>query len=375
MPIINKILISGGGTGGHVFPAIAIADAFKKEFPEVEILFVGARDKLEMQKVPVAGYPIKGLWISGFHRKFTLKNLMFPVKLKLSLIHSLWIVLRFKPDLAIGVGGFASGPILAVCRWLSIPFFLQEQNAYPGITNRLLKHKAERIFVAYRQMESFFPKEKLIISGNPVRAVLRESLPSKVDALQFFDIQEKNKVVLIIGGSLGAASINKAVSKGLLSHPQAEGIFWIWQVGSNYYQELKSNPSLNKNNVLILPFIDRMEMAYAASDLVVGRAGALTIAELAWINKPCILVPSPNVAADHQTANAKAMENMGGGKWIPDEDAQEKLIPMAISLVNDDQILKEMSDRLRVQRHQDASSQIVKYVLEALTKKQSNGGN
>jgi UDP-N-acetylglucosamine--N-acetylmuramyl-(pentapeptide) pyrophosphoryl-undecaprenol N-acetylglucosamine transferase len=375
MPKINKILISGGGTGGHVFPAIAIADAFKKEFPEVEILFVGARDKLEMQKVPMAGYPIKGLWISGFHRKFTLKNLMFPVKLKISLIHSLWIVLTFKPDLAIGVGGFASGPILAVCRWLGIPFFLQEQNAYPGITNRLLKHKAQRIFVAYRQMESFFPKEKLILSGNPVRGVLRESLPSKVDARQFFDIPGKTKVVLIIGGSLGAASINKAVSQGLISHSQADEIFWIWQVGSLYYRELKSEPSLNKPNVLLLPFIDRMEMAYAASDLVVGRAGALTIAELAWINKPCILVPSPNVAADHQTANAKAMEQMGGGRWIPDEEAQEKLIPMAVSLVNDDQTLKGMVDRLSSNQHQDASSQIVKYVLEFLTKKKSNGGN
>ncbi len=374
MPRINKILISGGGTGGHVFPAIAIADAFKRALPDAEILFVGARDKLEMQKVPMAGYPIKGLWISGFHRKPTMRNVLFPIKLLVSLIHSFWIVKKFKPELAVGVGGFASGPVLAVCHWLGIPIFLQEQNAYPGITNRLLKNKAEKIFVAYRQMESFFPKEKLVLSGNPVRAVFRESLPSKEEARKFFKIPGNGKVVLVIGGSLGAASINRALSDGISSHSLAKEVFWIWQVGSQYYEDLQNNDSLKKDHVLILPFIDRMEMAYAAADLVVGRAGALTIAELAWINQPCILVPSPNVAADHQTANAKALEELGGGKWISDADAGEKLISSVVSLVQDDRALNGMVEQLSARPHEDASSLIVQEIMKVLNKEKSNGG-
>lgn len=374
MPRIYKILISGGGTGGHVFPAIAIADAFKRALPDAEILFVGARDKLEMQKVPMAGYPIKGLWISGFHRKLTMRNVLFPIKLIVSLIHSFWIVKKFKPELAVGVGGFASGPVVVVCHWLGIPIFLQEQNAYPGITNRLLKNKAEKIFVAYRQMESFFPKEKLVLSGNPVRAVFRESLPSKEEACKFFKIQGNRKVVLVIGGSLGAASINHALSDGISNSSLAKEVFWIWQVGSQYYEDFQNNDQLKRDHVLILPFIDRMEMAYAAADLVVGRAGALTIAELAWINQPCILVPSPNVAADHQTANAKALEELGGGKWIPDVDAGEKLISSVVSLVQDDRALNGMVEQLSARPHEDASSLIVQEILKVLNKEKSNGG-
>jgi UDP-N-acetylglucosamine--N-acetylmuramyl-(pentapeptide) pyrophosphoryl-undecaprenol N-acetylglucosamine transferase len=369
MPRINKILISGGGTGGHVFPAIAIADAFRSALPDAEILFVGARDKLEMQKVPLAGYPIKGLWISGFYRKLTLRNVLFPIKLLVSLLHSIWLVNRFKPDLAIGVGGFASGPILAVCSWLGIPIFLQEQNAYPGVTNRILKRRAKRIFVAYRQMEVFFPKEKLILSGNPIRKVFRESLPTKEEARKFFDIQDRyKKVVLIIGGSLGAASINEAVEVGLVHHSFTDEIFWIWQVGSHYYQTLQSNPALKRENVLLIPFIDRMEMAYAVSDLVIGRAGALTIAELAYIHQPCILVPSPNVAADHQTANAKAMDEMGGSKWISDQEAKEKLIPMVGAMIKDETALSGMAAQLKAKPQQDASAMIAQEIMKLLNK-------
>lgn len=373
MPKISKILISGGGTGGHVFPAIAIADAFQRVLPDAKILFVGARDKLEMQKVPLAGYPIKGLWISGFHRKLTARNIAFPIKLLVSLLHSFWIVLKFQPDFAIGVGGFASGPVLAVCSWLRIPIFLQEQNAYPGITNRLLKNKAKKIFVAYRQMESFFPKDKIVLSGNPVRAVFRESLPTKEEARKFFKIEGNKKIVLVIGGSLGAASINKAIAEGISGNALTEEVYWLWQVGSQYYSEYQKNNTLNLENVSILPFIDRMEMAYAAADLVVGRAGALTIAELAWVNQPCILVPSPNVAADHQTANAKAMEKMGGGKWIPDGEAGEKLIPAIVSLVQDDYAIKGMVEQLKAQPYRDASSYIVEDIMKVLNNVNSNG--
>lgn len=300
-----KVIISGGGTGGHIFPAIAIATAVKKLEPDAEILFVGALGKMEMEKVPAAGFEIVGLPVAGFHRKLTLRNLSFPFKLLASMLKARKVVKDFQPDVAVGVGGYASGPVLRVASMSGIPSLLQEQNSFPGVTNRILALKAERICVAYDNMERFFPAEKINMTGNPVRDGLLTEI-SKEAAAEFWGLDPNKKTILVIGGSLGARSVNNGIS-ATVDQLDAD-VQLLWQTGKLYLEEMESklDPKL-KDRVKVMDFIARMDMAFAMADVVVSRAGASSISELALLGKPSIFVPSPNVSEDHQTKNAQAL--------------------------------------------------------------------
>lgn len=298
-----RFILSGGGTGGHIYPAIAIANELKRRHPNAEFLFVGARDKMEMEKVPQAGYKIKGLWISGIQRKRMLKNLSFPLKLTNSLLRSRSIVRKFKPDVVIGTGGFASGPMLRVASMYGVPSVLQEQNSYAGITNKLLAKRAQKICVAYDGMERFFPKEKIVKTGNPIRTDLVDIKESKKEATAFFGLEGGRKTLLILGGSLGARRINQLIAKEL-GFFERQGLQVLWQCGKLYHEEYKKYES---DTVKVLAFVNRMDLAYAASDVIISRAGAGSVSELCLVGKPVIFVPSPNVAEDHQTQNAKAL--------------------------------------------------------------------
>ncbi|MFC4218586.1 undecaprenyldiphospho-muramoylpentapeptide beta-N-acetylglucosaminyltransferase [Flagellimonas marina] len=298
-----RFILSGGGTGGHIYPAIAIANELKSRHPNAEFLFVGAKDKMEMEKVPQAGYEIKGLWISGIQRKLTLKNLMFPFKLMSSLLRARKIVKQFQPDVAIGTGGFASGPLLRMAASAGIPCVLQEQNSFAGITNKLLAGKAEKICVAYDGMERFFPKEKIVKTGNPIRMDLVDLKSTTKEAVDFFGLDESKKTVLILGGSLGARRINQLIEKELHFF-ETMGLQVLWQCGKLYYDEYKKHES---GSVKVLAFVNRMDLAYTAGDVIISRAGAGSVSELCLVGKPVIFIPSPNVAEDHQTQNAKAL--------------------------------------------------------------------
>ena len=298
-----RFILSGGGTGGHIYPAIAIANELKRRHPNAEFLFIGARDKMEMEKVPQAGYKIKGLWISGIQRKRMWKNLSFPLKLTNSLLRSRSIIRKFKPDVVIGTGGFASGPMLRVASMYGVPSVLQEQNSYAGITNKLLARRAQKICVAYDRMERFFPKEKIVKTGNPVRTDLVEVKEEKKEAAVFFGLVGDKKTVLILGGSLGARRINQLIEKEL-GFFEEKGLQVLWQCGKLYHEEYKKYES---DTVKVLDFVNRMDLAYAAADVIISRAGAGSVSELCLVGKPVIFIPSPNVAEDHQTQNAKAL--------------------------------------------------------------------
>ncbi len=298
-----RFILSGGGTGGHIYPAVAIANELKRRHPDAEFLFVGAKDKMEMEKVPQAGYEIKGLWISGLQRKLTLKNLMFPFKVISSLLGARKIVKQFKPHVAIGTGGFASGPLLRVAAGVGIPCVLQEQNSFAGITNKLLAGKAERICVAYDGMEKFFPKEKIVKTGNPIRMDLVDLKSDKKEAIAFFGLDANKKTLLVLGGSLGARRINQLVEKEL-GFFEEQGLQVVWQCGKLYHEEFKKYDS---DNVKVLPFVNRMDLAYTVADVIISRAGAGSVSELCLVGKPVIFIPSPNVAEDHQTKNASAL--------------------------------------------------------------------
>lgn len=314
-----RIIISGGGTGGHIFPAIAIADELRYRFPDCKILFVGAKDKMEMQKVPQAGYEIKGLWISGIKRKLSWQNLIFPLKLVSSLWQSFRIIKTFNPDVVIGTGGFASGPLLQVAAMKGKPTLIQEQNSYPGITNKILGKKVQKICVAYEGLERFFPKEKIVISGNPVRQDLTDSTEKKNDALIYFDLDADKKTLLVLGGSLGAKKINQLIANELENIIE-KNIQIIWQCGKLYfddYTKFNENP-----NVKVFSFIDRMDLVYAAADIIISRAGASSVSELSLVGKPVIFIPSPNVAEDHQTKNASVVVAKGGAIMIKEKELE-----------------------------------------------------
>lgn len=296
-------MISGGGTGGHIYPAIAIANEIKERHPDANFLFVGANDRMEMEKVPQAGYEIKGLWISGIQRKLTLKNLMFPFKLISSLWNANKIIKNFKPNVVIGTGGFASGPTLQMANNKDIPTMVQEQNSYPGITNKLLAKRANKICVAYDGLERFFSKDKIVKTGNPVRQDLLEISKNRVGAQQFFKIDSTNKTVLVLGGSLGARAINKLIESQVNWFVE-NNIQLIWQTGKLYYDEYKKYES---ETIQVHAFLNKMNFAYAAADIIISRAGASSISELCIVGKPVIFIPSPNVAEDHQTKNAMAV--------------------------------------------------------------------
>ncbi|MFW6371795.1 MAG: undecaprenyldiphospho-muramoylpentapeptide beta-N-acetylglucosaminyltransferase [Bacteroidota bacterium] len=332
----KKIIISGGGTGGHIFPAIAIADALKKRDPSVEILFVGAKGRMEMDKVPEAGYRIVGLPVAGFQRRLTMKNITFSFKLAASMIKAKKIVRKFNPDVVVGVGGYASGPVLRAAASKGIPTVLQEQNSYPGVTNKILGRKAKRVCVAYPKMDRFFPPSRIVVTGNPVR----NSLLSHVDrnlAYSELGLHPNRKTILVVGGSLGARSINNGIREGIQRIADRDNIQMIWQCGGIYYVEMQQiNGIKNVSNIKLVPFISQMGFAYAVADVVVSRAGAGTISELALLGKAAVLVPSPNVAEDHQTKNAMALVKDGAALLVTDKDAEKKLVTTALSLIDDD---------------------------------------
>ena len=312
-----KIILSGGGTGGHIYPAIAIANELKSRYPDAEFLFVGANDRMEMEKVPQAGYDIKGLWISGIQRQLTLKNLMFPLKL----INSLWnarkIIKSFKPDVVVGTGGFASGPLLYVAAANKIPSLIQEQNSFPGITNKLLAKKAHKICVAYDGLERFFPKDKIIKTGNPVRKGLLDIDSKTIEAKNFFKLKDGKYTLLVLGGSLGSKRINQLLEKEL-DYLDSQNVQIIWQCGKLYYSKYKIYN--NTNNVQVYEFLNNMDFAYAAADIIISRAGAISVSELCVVGKPVIFIPSPNVAEDHQTKNAMAIVKKDAAMIIKEED-------------------------------------------------------
>jgi UDP-N-acetylglucosamine--N-acetylmuramyl-(pentapeptide) pyrophosphoryl-undecaprenol N-acetylglucosamine transferase len=362
----HRFIISGGGTGGHIFPALSIAEGLKQRLPDAEILFVGALGKMEMEKVPAAGFRIVGLPVAGFHRGEIWRNLMFVPKLLMSLCKARSVVRKFKPDCAIGVGGYASGPILKVAAQMGIPTLLQEQNSYAGITNKILGKKATKICVAYPNMERFFPKEKIVFTGNPIRKGLEGIAGKREEAYKFFGLERGKPVILVIGGSLGARSLNNGIRTNL-DLIRSSGVQFLWQTGKIYYQELKAElDSHPAGNLHLLEFIQRMDLAFAAVDLVISRAGAGTISELCALGMPSILVPSPNVAEDHQTANARALADRGAALLITDAEVGEKLVEEALKLVNDEQRLSEFSVKMREMGTPNATKDIVEVIISLI---------
>ncbi|RYD94185.1 MAG: undecaprenyldiphospho-muramoylpentapeptide beta-N-acetylglucosaminyltransferase [Sphingobacteriales bacterium] len=360
----KRIIISGGGTGGHIFPAIAIANALKKLDPATEILFVGANGRMEMEKVPAAGYKIMGLNIQGLQRGSILKNLMFPVKLISSVRAALKIIKDFKPDAAIGVGGYASGPLLYAASLKGIPTLIQEQNSYAGITNKWLGKKAKKICVAFDGMQQFFPAERIIKTGNPIRKESVSIAGKHMQALELFNLSPHKKTVLILGGSLGARTLNKSVQAGLKKFIAAD-VQVIWQTGKYYYKGIIEELGENYHpNIKIKEFLNRMDLAYAAADIIISRAGAGTIAELCVIKKPVILVPSPNVAEDHQTKNALALVQENAAKFVADRDAEAKLVDKTIELLNDKDKQKILSDNIGKLAMPHADEVIAKEVIQ-----------
>ena len=357
-----KFIISGGGTGGHIYPAIAIANELRSRFPKAEFLFVGAQDKMEMQKVPQAGYAIKGLWIAGLQRKLTLQNLLFPVKLLSSLLKSRAIIKSFKPDVVIGTGGFASGPLLQMANSLNIPTLIQEQNSYPGITNKLLSKKANKICVAYENLERFFPKEKMILTGNPVRQDLIAIDSKREEAIKFFNLDPSKKTLLILGGSLGARRVNQLIEKEL-DFFASQNVQIIWQCGKFYLDEYKK---YDTNNVQVLAFIDRMDLVYAAADFVISRAGASSVSELSIVGKPVLFIPSPNVAEDHQTKNAKSIVDKNGALMIKESELDENFNTVFSDLVTNEILQKQLSENIKKLAKVNATKDIVDEIIKLI---------
>jgi UDP-N-acetylglucosamine--N-acetylmuramyl-(pentapeptide) pyrophosphoryl-undecaprenol N-acetylglucosamine transferase len=358
-----KFILSGGGTGGHIFPAIAIANELKSRFPDAEFLFVGAKDKMEMQKVPQAGYPIKGLWIAGLQRRLTFDNALFPIKLISSLLKAKKIIKEFKPDVVIGTGGFASGPLLQMANSAGIPTVIQEQNSFPGITNKLLSKKANAICVAYENLEQFFPKEKMILTGNPVRQDLIDIASKREEAIQYFNLDANKKTVLVLGGSLGSRRINQLIAKEI-DNFIANNVQVIWQCGKFYFEEYKH---FNDNkNVQVLSFIDKMDLVYAAADVIISRAGASSVSELCIVGKPVIFIPSPNVAEDHQTKNAKAIVDKKGAILIKESDLDSQFNTVFNNLLSDENLQKELAINSKQLARPNATKDIVEAIIKLI---------
>lgn len=330
---LERVIISGGGTGGHIFPAIAIADEIKRRFPTCHVLFVGAEGKMEMERVPKAGYKIKALPIQGFQRKLTLANLKLPFKILLSLLKARRIIRKFKPQLVIGVGGYASGPTLKMANFLGVPTLIQEQNSFPGKTNKLLAKKAKAICTAYPNMERFFPKELIHYTGNPVRSEMVDINGKLEMAYNHFKLDSSKKTILVVGGSLGAKTLNKAIKHGMEKLDEA-GVQVLWQCGRLYHADMAVSVSKRKlAGIRLHQFIDRMDFAYAAADIIISRAGAISVSELSLIGKPVILVPSPNVAEDHQTKNAMTLVKESAAILVKDDDARASLVDTVLNLL------------------------------------------
>ena len=360
-----KIILSGGGTGGHIYPAIAIANALKARFPKSEFLFVGAKDKMEMQKVPQAGYSIIGLWISGIQRRLTFKNVLFPFKLVVSLFRSMAILNSFKPDVVIGTGGFASGPLLQVAAMKGVPTLIQEQNSFPGITNKLLSKKVTKVCVAYEGLERFFPKEKLILTGNPVRQDVVDLEGKSAEANTFFSLDPHKKTLLVLGGSLGARRINQLV-ESKLDYLKNLDIQLIWQCGKLYeadYSRYNSNA-----NVQVHSFLNRMDLAYASADVIISRAGASSVSELCVVGKPVIFIPSPNVSEDHQTKNASAVSGKGAALLIREQDLESNFESQFSALISSESTQLELSAAIKQLALKNATQSIVDEIEKLLNK-------
>ncbi|AZQ57419.1 undecaprenyldiphospho-muramoylpentapeptide beta-N-acetylglucosaminyltransferase [Maribacter sp. MJ134] len=357
-----RFIVSGGGTGGHIYPAIAIANELKRRFPKAQFLFVGAKDRMEMEKVPQAGYKIEGLWITGLQRKLTLKNLMFPIKLISSLIKAGNIVTRFKPDAVIGTGGFASGPLLKVASGRGIPCVLQEQNSYAGITNKLLKDKVAKICVAYDGMEKFFPKEKIVKTGNPVREDLVALRVSKAEAIAFYELDVNKKTLLVLGGSLGARRINTLIAEKL-DYFKSLGIQVLWQCGKGYIAEYEKYDS---KEVKVQAFLNHMDKAYAAADFIISRSGAGAVSELCLVGKPTIFIPSPTVAENHQTKNALALVQEDAAIMIKEEDLERDFEQEFGSVFNSEEKQQELSKNSKALALPNATIEICDEIVKLL---------
>ncbi|NBU80108.1 MAG: undecaprenyldiphospho-muramoylpentapeptide beta-N-acetylglucosaminyltransferase [Flavobacteriaceae bacterium] len=358
-----KFILSGGGTGGHIYPAIAIADELKLRFPDAEFLFVGAEDKMEMQKVPQAGYRIKGLWIAGLQRKLTFQNLMFPLKLISSLWESRKIIKHFKPDVVIGTGGFASGPLLQMANSLNIPTLIQEQNSYPGITNKLLSKKANVICVAYENLSQFFPKDKIVFTGNPVRQDLLEIDSKRNEAIKHFNLNPNKKTLLVLGGSLGARRLNQLIEKEIYNLISKD-IQIIWQCGKLYYHDY--HHFSDEELVQVLAFVDRMDLVYAAADFIISRAGAASVSELCLVGKPVIFIPSPNVAEDHQTKNANAIVDKKGAIIIKESELDSNFESIFSNLICNENLQKELSENIKKLAKPNATKEIVEQIVKLI---------
>lgn len=358
-----RVILSGGGTGGHIFPAVAIANAIKALYPHAEILFVGAKGRMEMEKVPAAGFSIEGLWISGLQRSFSADNLMFPFKVISSLFRARKIIRKFRPDVVIGTGGYASGPTLRAAAWAGIPTLIQEQNSFPGITNKMLAAKANIICVAYPGMEKYFPASKIRLTGNPVRSEIEFNIHIKTDALRYFGLHDTKITLLVVGGSLGARTINQGIAAGL-GRLAENNIQLIWQTGKSFAPAAAQAISAYAGQGLITePFIKDMDKAYSAADIVVSRAGAIAISELCITGKPAILVPSPNVAEDHQTKNALALSSREAAIMVKDEDASSNLINEIIHLALNPSAQNKLSTQISSMAMRNSAQQIAGYAV------------
>jgi UDP-N-acetylglucosamine--N-acetylmuramyl-(pentapeptide) pyrophosphoryl-undecaprenol N-acetylglucosamine transferase len=355
----RKIIISGGGTGGHIFPAIAIAREIIARDTSAEILFVGAEGRMEMEKVPQAGFNIIGLPVEGLQRRFTLRNILVLINLIRSLNKAKKIVRTFQPDAVVGVGGYASGPVVRMAAKHGIPVLIQEQNSYAGITNRILARKATRICVAYEGMEKYFPPQKIVLTGNPVREDMIPTEPRKKEAMEYFGLKDEKPVLLVLGGSLGAKTINESIFRNIGQIESSENRV-IWQTGSLYFKDIKQKIQEKPlRNLIYLDFINRMDLAYAIADVIVTRAGAGTISELCLVGKPVILIPSPNVAEDHQTKNAMALVNKNAAILIKDADAITQLIPAAFDLIKNYRLQSTLQKNCRLLALKSAAARIV----------------
>ncbi|MDC0006926.1 undecaprenyldiphospho-muramoylpentapeptide beta-N-acetylglucosaminyltransferase [Winogradskyella sp.] len=358
-----KFILTGGGTGGHIYPAIAIADELKLRYPNAEFLFVGALDRMEMDKVPQAGYKIEGLWISGIQRKLTLRNLAFPLKLIVSLLRSKKIIKTFKPNVVIGTGGFASGPLLQMATLKKIPTLIQEQNSYPGITNKLLAKKVNTICVAYEGLEQFFPKQKIKITGNPIRKDLLEVKSKHIEGKDAFTLIHSKKTLLVLGGSLGARRINELIEANI-DFFESQNIQVLWQCGKLYYNQYKHYNQLP--NVQVHAFLSTMDLAYAAADVIISRAGAISVSELCIVGKPVIFIPSPNVAEDHQTKNAKSIADKNAAILIKEKDLDSQFQRVFAALFLDDEQQQQLSENIKNLALVNATNAIVNEVEKLL---------
>lgn len=365
-----RVIVSGGGTGGHIFPAISIANAIVAQHPDATILFVGAEGRMEMHRVPAAGYEIVGLPVCGFNRKNMLKNISVLFKLIKSQRMARSVIRKFRPDVVVGVGGYASGPTLKEAARMGVPTLIQEQNSYAGVTNKLLAKSAKKICVAYDGMERFFPEEKIIKTGNPVRQNLLDAKVTKAEAVQSFGLDPAKRTILIIGGSLGARTVNESILQHLEEIRSAKSVQFIWQTGKYYSQHIHEELAKDDAvpNLHVTDFIADMDKAYAAADLVVSRAGASSISELCLLEKPCILVPSPNVAEDHQTKNAQALSTRGAALFVPDAEACDTLVPLALRAVSDDAQLQSLGKNAGKLAYHNSAQIIADEVLKLATK-------